>query len=161
MIKPVVRWLGNVPIVLVGDGGFACARLAWVCLKYKICLISRLKMNARLYDFSSTTESGRRGRKRTRGTKLISFKEMIEMPDLGWKEVIMESRGHFRGGPWQWSDKAIARTTPILMGLYTIVCLIANRLHEEKPIPVAQTAWYAKNDATFSDLLKAVGLVEG
>lgn len=44
----------------------------------------------------------------------------------------------------QWSDKAIARTTPILMGLYTIVCLICNRLHEERPIEVAQTAWYEK-----------------
>lgn len=56
----------------------------------------------------------------------------------------------------QWSDKAIARTTPILMGLYTIVCLICNRLQEEQPIEVAQTAWYEKNGATFSDLLKAV-----
>lgn len=56
----------------------------------------------------------------------------------------------------QWSDKAIARTTPILMGLYTIVCLIANRLHEERPIEVAQTAWYEKSDATFSDLMKSV-----
>jgi hypothetical protein len=40
----------------------------------------------------------------------------------------------------QWSDKAIARTTPILLGLYTIVCLIANKLHVERPIEVAQTA---------------------
>ena len=56
----------------------------------------------------------------------------------------------------QWSDKAIARTTPILLGLYTIVCLIANKLHVERPIEIAQTAWYEKNDATFSDLLKAV-----
>lgn len=230
MLKQVVRWLGNMPIILVGDGGFACARLAWMCLKYKICLISRLKMNARLYDFPPTTESGKRGRRRTKGSKLISFKEMIGMPDLGWNEVIVEGyekkkkrlkylsntslwgadgflpvpirwvlvidpEGELDPLPlmstdvtlsperiielyiqrWnlevtfeevrehlgvetqrQWSDKAIARTTPILMGLYTIVCLIANRLHEEKPIPVAQTAWYAKNDATFSDLLKAV-----
>ena len=56
----------------------------------------------------------------------------------------------------QWSDKAIARSTPILMGLYTIVCLIANCLQKEHPIEVAQTAWYEKKDATFSDLLKAV-----
>jgi len=56
----------------------------------------------------------------------------------------------------QWSDKAIARTTPILLSLYTIVCLIGNKLHEERPIDVAQTAWYEKKDATFSDLLKAV-----
>ena len=56
----------------------------------------------------------------------------------------------------QWPDKAIARTTPILLGLYTIVCLIANRLQTERPIDIAQTAWYEKDDATFSDLLKAV-----
>jgi len=56
----------------------------------------------------------------------------------------------------QWSDKAIARTTPILMSFYTIVCLIANRLQEERPIEVAQTAWYEKKDATFSDLMIAV-----
>ena len=42
------------------------------------------------------------------------------------------------------------------MGLYTIVCLICNRLQEEHPIEVAQTAWYEKKDATFSDLLKSV-----
>jgi len=56
----------------------------------------------------------------------------------------------------QWSDKAIARTTPILMGLYTIVCLLANRLREQRPIEVEKTAWYEKQDATFSDLLKMV-----
>jgi hypothetical protein len=42
------------------------------------------------------------------------------------------------------------------MGLYTIVSLICNRLQEERPIEVAQTAWYEKSDATFSDLLKSV-----
>ncbi len=56
----------------------------------------------------------------------------------------------------QWSDKAIARTTPILMGLYTIVCLLANRLREERPIEVEKMAWYKKHDAAFSDLLKTV-----
>ena len=39
---------------------------------------------------------------------------------------------------------------------YLIVCLICNRLAEEKPMEVAQTAWYEKKDATFSDLLKTV-----
>lgn len=29
-------------------------------------------------------------------------------------------------------------------------------MHEEKPIEVPQTAWYEKQDATFSDLIKAV-----
>jgi len=230
MLIQVVRWLQDIPIILVGDGGFACGKLAWRCLKLKICLISRLKMNARLYDIPPEWAFRKRGRKKTKGAKLYSFREMIDMPDLGWKEIIIEGYGKqmkrvkyisnvsLWGGDgflpipirwvlvvdpegeldplplmstdinlspekiialyvqrWnlevtfeevrehlgvetqrQWSDKAIARTTPILLGLYTIVCLIANRLQNERPIEVAQTAWYEKTDATFSDLLKAV-----
>ena len=40
--------------------------------------------------------------------------------------------------------RAIARTTPILMSLYTIVC-VANQLHKELPLEVAQTALGVKN----------------
>lgn len=230
MLIQVVKWLGDVPIILVGDGGFACGKLAWRCLKLKICLVTRLKMNARLYNIPDAIDAKKRGRRRIKGSKLCSFKEMIDMPNLGWKEIVIVGYGNrpkrikyisntslwggdgFRPVPirwvlvidplgeldplplmstnvqmcpekmialyiqrWnlevtfeevrehlgvetqrQWSDKAIARTTPILLGLYTIVCLIANRLHEEYPIEVAQTTWYAKTDATFSDLLKAV-----
>jgi len=230
MLIQVVRWLKNTPVILVGDGGFACGALAWRCLKLKITLITRLKMNACLYDFPSADEPSKRGRKKTKGARLYSFKEMIEMPDLGWTEIVIEGYGQkkkklkyisnvslwgadgFLPVPikwvlvidpdgeldpvplmstdltissekiimlyirrWnlevtfeevrehlgvetqrQWSDKAIARTTPILMGLYTIVCLICNRLQQECPIEVAQTAWYEKKDAAFSDLLKAV-----
>lgn len=36
MFMQVVRWLKNTPIILVGDGGFACGELAWKCLKFKI-----------------------------------------------------------------------------------------------------------------------------
>jgi hypothetical protein len=230
MIIKVSRWLKYTPITLVGDGGFACGELAWLCLKLKISLITRLKMNARLYDFPPIHEPGKRGRKKTKGEKLFSFREMIQIADLGWKEIIALGYGKKKKGlkylsnislwgvdgfhpvpirwvlvvdpegeldpvplmstdldispekmialyiqRWnlevtfeevrellgvetqrQWSDKAIARTTPILMGLYTMVCLICNRLQEESPIEVAQTAWYEKTDATFSDLLKAV-----
>jgi len=56
----------------------------------------------------------------------------------------------------QWSDKAIVRTTPILMALYTIVCLIGHRLNEETLIITEKTAWYDKDRVTFTDLLKAV-----
>jgi hypothetical protein len=187
-------------------------------------------MNTRLYDFPPLDIPGKRGRKKKKGAQLFSFKQMIGMPDLGWKEIVIEGYGKKKkrlkyisntslwGGDgfqplpirwvlaidpdgeldslplmstnitlspeeiialyvrrWnqevtfeelrehigvetqrQWSDKAIARTTPILFGFYTMVCLIANNLQIECPIEVAQTAWYEKKDATFSDLLKAV-----
>ena len=58
----------------------------------------------------------------------------------------------------QWSDKAIARSTPILMGLYSQVCLMGNRLGREELLKVENTAWYQKKHATFSDMLRTVRL---
>ena len=98
MLMQVVRWLKNTPIILVGDGGFACGKLAWRCLKLKICLISRLKMNARLYDIPRAESLKKRGRRKIKGTKLYSFREMIDLPDLDWKEVVIEITGTEGGG---------------------------------------------------------------
>ena len=56
----------------------------------------------------------------------------------------------------QWSDKAIARTTPILMGLFSWVTLLAHQSQSSGQLPVRQAAWYAKTTPTFSD---AIGVV--
>ena len=56
----------------------------------------------------------------------------------------------------QWSDRAIARTTPVLRGLFSLACLIARRLLEKGTLPVRQAAWYVKQEATFSDVLAFV-----
>jgi DDE superfamily endonuclease len=52
-VKGVGRWLGQRPWVLIGDGGFACVRLALVCLQARcpVTLVSRLRLDAQLYDF--------------------------------------------------------------------------------------------------------------
>ena len=56
----------------------------------------------------------------------------------------------------QWSDRAIARTTPALLGLYSLVALWADGLHRESALLPRASAWYAKRTATFSDALAAV-----
>ena len=56
----------------------------------------------------------------------------------------------------QWADKAIARTTPCLFGLYSIVTLLAQHLFAQAPFPLRNTAWYAKQLPTFSDAMAAV-----
>ena len=230
MVMQLVRWLPNVPFILVGDGGFACAKLAWICLKYNIALISRLKMNARIYAIPNEAPAGKRGRKPKKGVRLSSFKEMLKMENLTWKVVeiagydgkkkkikyltntsmwgaddfeplpmrwvlmidptgemdplplmstdvtltaekiielyvdrwglevtFQETREHLGVETQrQWSDKAIARTTPILLALYTMVCLIGHLLNEQASISAEKAAWYDKKHLTFSDLLKAV-----
>ncbi len=56
----------------------------------------------------------------------------------------------------QWSDLAIARTTPVLLGLFSLVTVLARQLSRGGQIPVEATAWYHKPEATFSDCLTLV-----
>lgn len=58
----------------------------------------------------------------------------------------------------QWSDKAISRTTPLLMGLYSFVTLVAFTMHQIKPlVSINVASWYNKNgELTFSDILALV-----
>ena len=56
----------------------------------------------------------------------------------------------------QWADQAIARTTPVLLGLFSLVTVLALRLCPEGRIPVAGSAWYHKPEATFADCLAVV-----
>ena len=56
----------------------------------------------------------------------------------------------------QWSRLAIARTTPVLLGLFSLVTLLAQRMHRQLPLQVRGAAWYEKPAPTFSDALAAV-----
>lgn len=56
----------------------------------------------------------------------------------------------------QWSDKAIARTTPFLMGLFSWVTLLAHQSQSKGALPVRQAAWYTKTVPTFSDAMALV-----
>jgi hypothetical protein len=56
----------------------------------------------------------------------------------------------------QWSDRAIARTTPCLLALFSIVTLLAAHLDRAAQLQVSATAWYRKARPTFSDTLAAV-----
>lgn len=56
----------------------------------------------------------------------------------------------------QWSDKAIDRTTPLLLGLFSWITLAAHLLVEQAQLSVRQAAWYVKERPTFSDALSAV-----
>ena len=53
----------------------------------------------------------------------------------------------------QWSDLAILRTTPALLGLFSLVTLLVHRLLQGQDLPTRQTAWYQKANPSFSDAL--------
>jgi hypothetical protein len=56
----------------------------------------------------------------------------------------------------QWSDTAIARTTPCLLALFSIVTLLAAQLPARQRQRIAAAAWYPKPRPTFADALAAV-----
>jgi len=56
----------------------------------------------------------------------------------------------------QWSDKAIARTTPVLMGLFSLITLLAQTLLACHDLTARSAAWYSKPLPTFSDALALV-----
>jgi hypothetical protein len=55
-----------------------------------------------------------------------------------------------------WSDRAIRRTTPARLGLFSLVTLVAHARLDGQPLPVRQAAWYVKPAPTFSDTLACV-----
>jgi hypothetical protein len=86
--------------------------------------------------------------------------EMIQHIVHRWgAEVTFHDGGRHPGMETQrqWSDLAIERTTPVLLALKSIVCLLGERLYDKQAqIKINRTAWYGKEHLTFSDGLAAV-----
>jgi DDE superfamily endonuclease len=56
----------------------------------------------------------------------------------------------------QWNDLAIARTTPCLWALFSLVTLLASDLHQRGQLSLRSSAWYSKTQLTFADTIAAV-----
>ena len=57
----------------------------------------------------------------------------------------------------QWSEKAIRRTAPALLGLFSLVTLFAHRQMAQEGSPtIRRAAWYDKSRPTFTDALALV-----
>jgi hypothetical protein len=56
----------------------------------------------------------------------------------------------------QWSDHAVARSTPCLFGLFSIVTLLAGQIHHQTRMAVLTESWDRKSHPTFADALAAV-----
>lgn len=85
--------------------------------------------------------------------------EILQWIVMRWSvEVTFEEVRAQRGFETQrqWSDKAIARTSPVLLALYSLVTLLALQLSQGGLIPVEATAWYHKPEPTFVDCLALV-----
>jgi hypothetical protein len=56
----------------------------------------------------------------------------------------------------QWSEQAIRRTTPALLGLFSLVALLAHQRMTDPTGATRRAAWYHKERPTFADALALV-----
>lgn len=228
-VRVIARWLKR-PWVLIGDGGFACVRLAHACIRQDVTLVSRLRLDAALYEFAPSPVQGQRGRHREKGARFTALSQLVMDMTQPWRDACINWYGgetknvrllsgihlwysagekplpirwvlvvdpetnkaeaffstdlalapeqivHWFVLRWsievtffemrahlgmetqrQWSEKAIARTTPCLMALFSLVCLFAIEMLKNESLPILSTAWYnKKGEATFSDILAFV-----
>jgi hypothetical protein len=89
----------------------------------------------------------------------VTPRQILEWFVLRWQVEVTfeEARAHLgMETQRQWSDKAVARTTPCVLGLYSLVILLAERLRMQQALPVRRDIWYAKETVTFSDMIAMV-----
>lgn len=77
------KWLGpNKKITIVADNAFATYVLANTCIDHGVELVSRMRTDARMFEFPSKRNG--RGRKNLVGKRLPTFKMMLEDPTMEW-----------------------------------------------------------------------------
>jgi DDE superfamily endonuclease len=228
------RWYPEREIVAVADRAYASLKLLSRCrsLSKPVTFITRLRLDAALYEPAPPRRPGQRGRPRLKGERLPNLSVVAEDPNTVWESakiakwygsgermveiasatavwystglfavpvrwvLVRDPKGEFKtqallctdleADPqqivcwfvmrWQlevtfqemrrhlgfetqrqWSDLAIRRTTPALLGLFSLVTLFAHqRMRQAAGAVRRQTTWYHKAHPTFSD---ALGLV--
>jgi hypothetical protein len=225
------RWLPGREVVLVGDNSFAALDLLAALVRHGLICVTRLRLDAALYEPAPPRRPGTVGRPRTKGARLPNLADVLADASTRWAEIavpgwygegervvevcsgtavwrhagspvvpirwvlLRDPRGRFdpqallRTDPardplqivrwfvrrWrvevtfreardhlgvetqrQWSDRAIARATPCLLALFSLVSLLAARLDRHARTAVSTDAWYRKPRPTFADTLAAV-----
>jgi hypothetical protein len=85
--------------------------------------------------------------------------QILEWFVLRWRLEVtwQEARAHLgMETQRQWNELAIARTTPALLGIFSLVTLWAGQLAQEHALPVRQAVWYRKLQPTFADAIAVV-----
>lgn len=93
LIKVIRRWLkASIRFVIVADVAFACHKIAHACAKMNGALVSRMRMDARIFNFPDPNKK-RRGRPLLVGKRCPLFSDYLNDPSVIWKEVVVNWYG--------------------------------------------------------------------
>ena len=107
LLLMVRRWLPERSIVVVADSSFAALELL-AAVRSKVCVITRLRLDAALYDPAPPGALGKRGRSRLKWARQPTLKARLESRTTVWRGVTLS---HWYGQ----GDKAVEGEIPLLM----------------------------------------------
>jgi DDE superfamily endonuclease len=86
------KWLGeNLKCSVIADSAFACYELAHACLKMNIALITRMRIDSRLFEYPIDQKG--RGRKRLVG-KRIRLADIFKDNSTQWTQAVVDWYGY-------------------------------------------------------------------
>lgn len=84
----IIRCIGKYKdVTIVADSAFATYHLANICIDLGVNLISRMRLDARTFDFPAPVK---KGRPRLVGKRLPTFNELACDPNQKWEEVVVK-----------------------------------------------------------------------
>jgi hypothetical protein len=96
IIRLVARWLPGRVLIFVADSSFAALELLHaVQLVPQASLVTRLRMDAELWDEAPARKPGQKGRPRVKGARRPSPQQRLEDPQTPWSKIEVE---HWYGG---------------------------------------------------------------
>ena len=81
------RWLPGREIVLVGDSGFAALEFLAALARHGVTCVTRLRLDAALYEPAPPRQPGTIGRPRTKGERLPTLAEVLADQATRWQRV--------------------------------------------------------------------------
>lgn len=86
LLLQVKRWVGERAVIVVGDSSYAVIDLLGN-LQGQVSLISRLRLDAALYEPVPVRPAGQRGRKRLKGNRLPTLLAMAADKQTRWESL--------------------------------------------------------------------------
>jgi hypothetical protein len=92
MIRQVRRWLPNRAVVVVVDSSYAVLALLATCvsLRQPVTVVTRLRLDAALYDPAPLRPPGTKGAPRKKGTRQPRLAQRSSDPALPWQVVSVQ-----------------------------------------------------------------------
>jgi hypothetical protein len=109
------RWYPEREIVAVADRAYASLKLLSPCrsLSKPVTFITRLRLDAALYEPAPPRRPGQRGRPRLKGERLLNLSVVAEDPDTVWKLTTTFAKpGTGAGSAWSRSLLRLPCGTP-------------------------------------------------